>query len=64
MGMKKENPDFQEALARNRTATDKFEAMTDYARQSVLQWAEGIDSEQQMQQLVENIAQSETHGIG
>ena len=54
---KKELPlGFGMALAQNETAMQKFEAMTDFEKQSVLRWAHGVKSRQEMQQLVDNIA--------
>ncbi len=44
------------ALAQNETAMKRFAAMNDYQRQSVIQWAHGVKSKQEMQQLVDNIA--------
>lgn len=44
------------ALANNDTARKAFDSMTDYERNSVIQWARGIHSKQQMQQLVDNMA--------
>ena len=44
------------ALLQNRRALDRFEAMTDYERNSVIQWARSLQSKQEMEQLAANIA--------
>lgn len=46
---------FQMALARNEAAMKAFANMTDYEKNSVIQWARGVQSRQEMQQLVDNI---------
>lgn len=47
---------FGMALAQNERAMQEFEAMTDYEKNAVLQWAHTVSSKQEMQQLVDNIA--------
>lgn len=47
---------FGMALAQNEEAMKHFESMTDYEKNSVIQWAHGVKSKQEMQQLVDNIA--------
>lgn len=44
------------ALLQNRRAMDRFEAMTDYEQNSVIQWARSLRSKQEMEQLASNIA--------
>ena len=44
------------ALLQNRRALDRFEAMTDYEQNSVIQWARSLQSKQEMEQLASNIA--------
>lgn len=51
--------DFGTALAQNEIAMKRFEIMTDYEKESVIQWAQNARSRQEIQQLVDNIA-SET----
>ena len=49
---------FGMALAQNEQAMQEFEAMTEYEKNAVLQWAQNINSKQEMRQLVDNIASS------
>ena len=44
------------ALLQNRAACDHFAAMTDYERNSVINWAGTLHSREEMEQLVSNIA--------
>ena len=44
------------ALLQNRSALDRFEAMTDYEQNSVIQWSRTLHSKQEMEQLASNIA--------
>ena len=44
------------SLLQNRQAMDRFEAMTDYEQNSVIQWARNLRSKQEMEQLASNIA--------
>lgn len=50
---------FGMALMRNETAMKKFSNFTDFEKQSVLQYANSVTSKQEMQQLVDNIANSQ-----
>ena len=47
---------FGMALAQNEKAMQEFEAMTDFEKNAVLQWAHNVGSKQEMRQLVDNIA--------
>lgn len=47
---------FAMALARNENAMKAFSNMTDYEKNSVLQWARSVHSKQEMEQLVQNMA--------
>lgn len=44
------------ALLQNRRAMDHFESMTDYEQNSVIQWARNLRSQEEMEQLADNIA--------
>ena len=50
---------FSMALTRNETAMKKFSNFTDFEKQSVIQYASGVKSKEEMQQLVDNIANSQ-----
>lgn len=44
------------ALLQNRRAMEHFSSMTDYEKNSVIQWAGTLHSKSEMEQLVSNIA--------
>lgn len=47
---------FGMALVQNEAATTKFAAMSELEKQAVLQQAHGVNSKQEMQQLVSQLA--------
>ena len=47
---------FTMALSQNQTALKKFAEMTEFEKDSVIEWAQNVRSQQEMQQLVHNIA--------
>lgn len=49
---------FGMALVQNERAMAEFEAMTEYEKNAVLQWAQTINSKEEMRRLVDNIAGS------
>ena len=56
MDSKSTAQDFRTALARNPRAAREFQTMTDYEKNSVLQWAQTLRSDEEIRQLVSNIA--------
>lgn len=48
--------DFGMALGKNEAAKKQFDSLTEWEKQSVTQWANGIHSRQEMDQLVSNLA--------
>lgn len=56
------NPrDFGEALAKNPTAVRKFQNLTEDGKQAVNLWANELETAQEMDELVQNIADASEH---
>lgn len=54
---------FSMALAQNSRAMEHFAAMTEYEQNAVLQWARTVNSKQEMETLVRNIAGGNTQNF-
>lgn len=52
---------FAEALKENDLAKRNFDALTDDTKLAVIQWANGLQSDTEIQQLVHNIAGGSSH---
>ena len=61
MEQRKHPMDFGLALEKNPEAVKKYETLNEYGKQAVCQWASGLHTEQELQQLVQNIAEGSLH---
>ena len=61
MSEKKRPMDLGLALQKNPEAVRKYEAMNEYGKSAVCQWASQLKTQEELDALVEDIAQGSTH---